>query len=90
MVPDKGLEPLRLAAREPKSRVSANSANPANNWGELNWLSYSRRTFLLSKEICGFYIRRLHHKALRIKWVSKKPFLFSNLYFVDIFILAFS
>ena len=48
MVPDKGLEPLRLAAREPKSRVSANSANPANNWGELNWLSYSRRTFLLS------------------------------------------
>ena len=50
LVPDKGLEPLRLAARESRSRVSANSANPANNWGELNWLSYSRRTFLLSKE----------------------------------------
>ena len=75
LVPDKGLEPLRLAAREPKSRVSANSANPANNWGELNWLSYSRRTFLLSKEICGFYIRRLHHKALHIKWVSREPVL---------------
>ena len=90
LVPDKGLEPLRLAAREPKSRVSANSANPANNWGELNWLSYSRRTFLLSKEFCGFYIQCLHHKAFCIKWVSRKPSLFSNLYFVDIFILAFS
>ena len=32
----------------PKPSPYANSGIPANNWGELNWLSYSRRTFLLS------------------------------------------
>ena len=30
MVPEKGLEPSRLAARGPKPRVSANSTTPAD------------------------------------------------------------
>ena len=30
MVREKGLEPIRLPARDPKSRASANSATPAH------------------------------------------------------------
>ena len=38
----------------PKPSPYANSGIPAFNCGELNWLSYSRRTFLLSKENLWF------------------------------------